>query len=52
MSNKRGKRENLGNAFLFTRIHILGYEQRRPAQTGLINRVTKQMTNSANNRDL
>lgn len=46
------KSENPGNAFLFIRIHIPGYEQRHPAQTALINRVMKQMTNSTNNRDL
>lgn len=42
---EEGKNENPGNALLFTRIHIPGCEQRHPAQTGLINRGVKQMTN-------
>lgn len=52
VSQNREKKENPGNAFSFHWIHISGYEQRHPAQTALINRIMKQMTNSANNRDL
>lgn len=37
---------------LFTGTHALEHEQRHPARTALVNRGMKQMTNSANNRDL
>lgn len=52
VSKIREKKENPGNIFLFTGIYMPEYEQRHPAQTGLINTVMKQMTNAANNRDL
>lgn len=50
--SKNGKNENAGNALLFTRIHTTECEQKHPVQTALINKGMKQMTNSANNRDL
>lgn len=53
VSQNRKKRESRKYLiFLFTVIHKPGYEQRHPAQTALINRIMKQMTNSANNTDL